>query len=827
MISAKRRRPVSGRKLRACLDSVFKPGRYIGAEINTIRKDPSGKVLFGLVYPDLYDLGMANLSLMILYDLLNRLDFVSAERAFLPDLDMQKEMKKRGLTLWSLENRLPLGAFDFIGFTIQSELCATNILQTLHLAGLNPLKRLRKTSDPIVIAGGPTLSNPEPYSDFIDLFLIGDAETVLPEVMRRYKEARNRREFFDKIREMDGIYIPSDWRKTCVVRKGVKKISGIVNIRRPGAGAVKTSLVQDLDSAVFPTRQIVPLLNIPQNRAVLEVSRGCLNNCRFCQAGYFYRPLRERSLETLERLAVDLVKNTGHSTISMLSLSISNYSNLTALIADLSEKFREQKVTLSLPSLRIDAFGIETLGQYKDVKKTGLTFALESMSPAVRRFLNKDLDMDAFRAIVKAAVENRWKNVKIYLMWGFPVEGEVEENIRGMLDFADFIRSLGRNTHITFHVTPFIPKPATPLQWLEQARLEKLEQDLLLFKKNVRRKNVDLKWHDLRMARFEAVLTKADRDMGKVILAAWRSGAMFDAWDDRFKFDIWEPLLREYEAGHRWEVEDILPWSHIDFGYRKDFFRCEYERSIKGLSTDSCREGDCYDCGVCTGRGAKNVVHEKKAPSGSLPGDSPKKYTDQDPFYVVELKFLKKGLMKFISHLDLIHLFEKALNVSGLNIRTSFGFSPHKKMSFPFPLALGIESVEEILVVELREKTDLTAAAARMNAFLPADLAVTAANFVENRKYLLAAAYSEYEAEISFVKPWEAAGIRSNRYVAGFSRKKRGWLLRLAIDKNLYKVFEENGIKRNRIRNVVKTKIIFSEPEPAGTPPAPGAEEHP
>jgi radical SAM family uncharacterized protein len=799
-------------RLLACLERVFKPARYIGGEVNLVRKDPAGKVLFGLVYPDLYDLGMANLSLKILYEILNRLDFVAAERAFLPDLDMQKEMRRRRVPLWSLENRLLLGSFDFLGFTIQTELCATNILQTLSLAGLDPLGRNRGPRDPIVVGGGPTLSNPEPYADFFDLFVIGDAETVLPGMMALYRKARTRAEFFDTIRGLAGVYIPGDWAKTVQVREGLRKIVSIRNTVRPDVRSVATSLVQDLDAAVFPVRQVVPLLNIPQDRAVLEVSRGCLNNCRFCQAGYFYRPLRERSPETLERLAAELIRATGHSTISMLSLSISNYSNLTELIVTLNRRLRKDKVTLSLPSLRIDAFVMDTLGQYKDVKKTGLTFALESMSPRVRRFLNKDLDMDNFREIVKKAVERKWKSVKIYLMWGFPVEGEVEENIRGMLEFADFIRTLGRPVNVSFHLTPFIPKPGTPLQWLTQVPLAKLKEDLALMKREVRRKNVSLKWHDLRMAWFEAVVTKADRDMGAVIHEAWKKGAMFDAWDEKFRFDLWKPLLEKYERTHRLEEKDMLPWDHIDFGYRKGFFLSEFGRSQKGEVTPDCRDDGCYACGVCTERKNSNVIHAKRPPAADTREEPAAKHTDQDPFFFLELTFVKQGLLRYISHLDLIHLFEKVLNVSGLDLRMSFGFSPHRKMSFPFPLALGIESTGEILVVEIWEKIDPREAVDRMNSFLPPELAIINARIVENRRYLASVAGFTYRIRFSWLMPWQAAAVRRNRFVSGFGRDGKDWILTLATEKNVMKTFLECGIARGTVRRIVKTGIVFADP---------------
>jgi radical SAM family uncharacterized protein len=786
--------------LEKMLKSVNKPGRYIGNEINMIRKDPQARnrTFFALVYPDLYDLGMANLSLKILYEILNRIEDVAAERAFLPDADMEREMRKRSIPLFTLENRVFLKDCAFIGFTIQSELTATNILHTLHLSGIPLLARHRKEHDPIVVGGGPALFNPEPYADFFDFFLLGDAEEVLPEVVAKRKDYPLKQAYLRAISSFPGIYVPAHWGAASGERKRF--------LLDQSRDAVQPATVKDLNRIPFPVKQTVPLINIPQNRAILEVARGCLNNCRFCQAGYFYRPLRERSPENVIDTAVAIIKSTGYQQMSLLSLSISNYDRLFEMLPKLNKALKQEKVNISLPSLRIDAFDPEILSSFKDIKKTGLTFALESMSPSVRAFLNKELDYPAFLEIIRKVVERKWRSMKIYLMYGFPFEHELEETIRGMNEFSSYVRELNPRVDITFHLTPFIPKPGTPLQWVKPIAPEKAKEFLGTIKRSVRFKNVSIKWHSIEMAHLETVMTRADRDFSSVLLIAWKQGARFDSWDDKFRYDIWKPLLESYAGRHPLNEDAVLPWDHIDFGFKKGFFKREYEKALSSIPTESCKDKGCYGCAVCGNRKAQNIIHRKQeAPEKPSP-ESSAAPDHALPFHVLEIFFTKLGLVKYLSHLDVIHIMEKALNISGLEIRRSFGFNPHKKVSFQAPLSLGFESECEVMAVQVMEIPDLENLKRRFNAWLPEGLKVISIVADPPRKMSQEFNKAEYEITLPFPHNLRMFFGPKPEAICSLRRLSLGRFLVVSeVTKNPVKAY---GIPVDRISRVVKKRYL-------------------
>jgi radical SAM family uncharacterized protein len=773
------------------LDGVMRPGRYAGGEINSIIKpiDPRPESLWCLVYPDLYEMGMANLSLRILYEVLNRIPGTAAERSFLPDLDLQKILLKRRVPVWSLENRLPMRSFDFIGFTLQAELTATNVLQFLTLGRMHPLRERRRASDPIIVGGGPVLANPEPYADFFDMFVIGDAEDVLPDLVERWKRrpaGLSKHAFLESLRGLDGIYVP-----------GKKKPE-----------RVRPSFVKDLDAVPFPVRQVVPLVQIPQDRASVELARGCLNNCRFCQAGYFYRPLRERSPEKIRELVNGIISSTGHTSISLLSLSTSNYSCLEPLMADLRADLAGRGVTLSLPSLRIDAFGLGLLENTGGAKRSGLTFALESLSPAVRRFLNKDIDMTGFRTILETAIRKKWKTVKIYLMFGFPVGNEVEENITGIRELADFVKTVDSAAGLTFHLMPFIPKPLTPFQWMDQESPQTLREKLDQMKRGVQRKNVTIKWHDIDMASVEAVLTRSGREGGKLIWKAWKAGALMDAWDDRFNRGLWNRLLDAHGRRRNLAPGSALPWDFLDFGYDREWMKAEYEKALRGESSDPCWTAkDCTDCGAC-GDGRRNIIR-KPTDTAEHPQPAPVEPKKPDSPYVhIELHFCKTGRARWLSHLDLVGIFEKAFNASGLSVRTSFGFSPHRRMIFGPPISLGIESEDEVLFTEFWDQPDPADVMVRLNAYLPEGLKVFKAGYIEHRKKVPA------PAESVFVVRFKTSGpVRklAQLKLASPGPSPRTSVTALPAGKNIYKELEKAGIKKSAILSVLKKPALSQQ----------------
>lgn len=760
------------------LQGIFKPARYIGKEIHTITKDPLDLKLrrMALVYPDLYDLGMANLSLKILYHMINSRPLWAAERSFLPDLDMIKNLKKKKSPLFSLENRIPLNRFDLVGITIQTELTLSNIPELLSLSRIPILAKKRKKNHPLVIGGGPCLSNPEPFADFFDLFLLGDAEAALPELLDLYEKTSQRKKFLLRASSIKGIYVPF---------QGKKK--------------VQPALIPDLEETDFPVQQIVPLMNIPQNRAVVEVARGCGNNCRFCQAGYFYRPVRERSPECLLKLTEQIIRSTGQTQISLLSLSISNYRNLGFVLKKLNKTLYDYHTSLSLPSIRIDAFGLDILSQYEGKKKTGLTFALESLSPSIRKFLNKEVNDNNFLTILETALNKGWKKVKLYLMYGFPYEYETKENIQGLLSLAGRIRNISRRTDITVHLSPFVPKAGTPFQWMKQKSTKELEKLLQQYKQGLRIRNLKLKWHNLNMSRLEAVISQADRDFSRTVLKAWKQGAGFDSWDDRFKKNIWFPLLDQYEKKRK--NGKNLPWAHLDWGFDPDYMKKEYERAKQELASPVCADENCRFCGLCSSRKISPVRHKKKE---DQPIQEKMEVRPQEKIYHVKVVYSKKGMLRYVSHLDLVNLFDRVFNACQIPIRYSSGFSPHKKISFYFPLPLGIESLHETLIYQTFETGDLDKHAHAMNAFLPDGLDIESLTVVEDKKSTSHIPGLEYKIRMKKFPVPLLKKLKELREVHEFELKEKSLYLKVLPETNPYKIMEKAGFNKDLIVSVLR-----------------------
>jgi len=585
------------------LPKVAKPARYTGHEWNSVVKDWNQvEVRVALAYPDIYEVGMSNLGLMILYDILNREEGVLAERVYAPWIDMEQAMRRAGIPLYSLESRRPLADFDIIGFSLQYELNYTNVLNMLHLAGLSPLAAERGETDPLIIGGGSCAYNAEPLADFFDLFVIGEGEEVLLELVRAYREFRGTRE--DLLREaakIEGIYVPSLY-DVCYHDDGT--VAAVEPLIAEARGRVRKRVVETLPPA--PTKLIVPYVQVIHDRAMIEIQRGCTQGCRFCQAGFIYRPLRERPLEEVLQTVADIVNETGYEEVALVSLSSSDHSQIEPLVRQLTTRYQHPPLAVSLPSLRIDSFSVELAEMFQGRRKTGLTFAPEAGSQRLRDVINKNVTEEDLLRTAEAAYASGWRRIKLYFMVGLPTE--TLEDVVAIADLVKKVRAIGRRhqrkrTQVNVSLGTFVPKPFTPFQWLPLAGEENLQEKQKLLRRGLRGPGIGFSWQNPRTTLLEAALSRGDRRLGQVIHRAWQSGARFDAWDELFDEGLWWRAFTEagldpnFYARRERALNEVLPWDHIDVGVRKEFLIEEYQRSLRGETTVDCREG-CVDCGV-------------------------------------------------------------------------------------------------------------------------------------------------------------------------------------------------------------------------------------
>lgn len=566
---------IEQKKIEEMLEKVRKPARYIGNEWNCIKKDlKKARLKFALVFPDLYEVGMSHLGFKILYHLLNNEDYIACERVFCPDADLEALLKNYNLPIFSLESKEPLSDFDVIGFSLAHELNYTNALNILRLADI-PLKRTdRKENLPLVIAGGPCVFNPEPMSDFIDIFVIGEAEEAILEVTGAVDDFKkssgprfNKDELIKNLSRIEGVYAPALYEAGYDSGGALKALCPLYGTVRP---VVKKRRVEDLERSFYPAKQIVPYINIVHDRISIEIMRGCPNLCGFCQARVLYHHKRERPLEKILELAEKAVSETGYEEVSLLSLSSGDHSQIEEIIKALVEKFNDRKISVSLPSLRIDKALERLPSVLSRIKKSGLTFAPEAGSARLRAVINKNIDIDLLCSAVKAASGSGWKRVKLYFMIGLPTE--TYKDIDEIADIIYAVLNVDKAMQVSVSVTPFIPKPHTPFQWEAMEHEEELRAKFLYLKGRIKNKRANLKFHDARMSTLEGVLSRGDRRLGKVILRAFEDGCRFDGWQGRLDFDAWTQAFKKecVEPGfyiyRKKNLQERLPWSHIDCG---------------------------------------------------------------------------------------------------------------------------------------------------------------------------------------------------------------------------------------------------------------------
>ncbi|SDZ34263.1 radical SAM family uncharacterized protein [Proteiniborus ethanoligenes] len=604
----------NNQQLENILVKVEKPARYIGNELNIIKKNVTEEtVRFAFAFPDVYEVGMSHLGLHIMYNLLNNKEDIYCERVFAPWLDMEEEMRKNNILLYGLETKDPIKNFDFVGFTLQYEMSYTNIINMVDLAGIPIMSADRGKEHPFVIAGGPCAYNPEPLVGIIDFFVIGEGEEVTLEIIQLYKKWRqsggDRKDYLEMISNIEGIYVP-DFYNADYNEDGTIKAFFPIDDKYPSK--IKKRIIKNLDEGFFPDKIIVPFIETVHDRVMLEIFRGCTRGCRFCQAGMIYRPVRERSVDVLVEYAKKLIESTGHEEISLSSLSTSDYSKIYKLVEILIKEYKDKKIGLSLPSLRLDSFPLEVIEEIQKVRKTGLTFAPEAGTQRLRDVINKGITEEDLFKSTEEAFNSGWSTVKLYFMLGLPTE--TLDDVLGIKNLAYDVKDIffqrpkelrKGNLKITVSTACFVPKPFTPFQWYPQDSIEAFNEKIVLLKKNIKDNKITYNHHDSRLSYLEAVLARGDRRLSKVLVKAWEKGCKFDGWGDKFDFEKWMVAFEEagidpdFYATRERSYDEILPWDFIDIGVTKKYFINENEKAKKGILTQDCRNG-CTGCGINT-----------------------------------------------------------------------------------------------------------------------------------------------------------------------------------------------------------------------------------
>ena len=758
------------------LSRIQRPSRYIDSELNVIRKEASLRV--ALAFPDVYDVGMSHLGLKVLYHIVNSLPFASAERAMHPWLDMEEAMRGSGEPLRSLESGTPLSGFDVVGFSLQYELAYPSMLNMLDLGGIPIRSGQRDEGHPIVIAGGPCTVNPMPIAPFIDAALVGDGEDALPEmleVINGFRGTRDRGSLLKALSAIEGVYVPS---------------------LHTEPRSVQRRIVSSLEDAPYPTSPVVPYMQVVHDRIAIEVSRGCTMGCRFCQAGLMYRPLRERSPEKIMELVERAIASTGYEEVAFTSLSAGDYSCLHELIHNFNSRFSDRRISVSLPSLRVAAVNRDILREIRSVRKTGFTIAPEAATDRLRAAINKDFTGEDFERAVETLFSEGWLNLKLYYMIGLPTE--TDEDIEAIPSMVQRAFSLakkvsGRGVNINVSVSPFVPKAHTPFQREGFKGVEYINEKLFWLKRNI--KKAVFKSHDERNSLLEAALARSGPEGADLVEAAWRQGARLDAWSEAFDMKRWQRAMDETGidaaelAARSYDEKDGLPWEVVDTGISRKYLEREYRRSLEARVTKDCSAGNCADCGLGCGPGESKVPggRAQVAPLAHRPPLAVRKHIR------VRARFEKTGVLRYLSHRELITAITRALMRAGLELSYSQGFHPQPKVALGPPLSVGVEGTGEYFDMEILPLRALSELAGDINSVLPAGLRVLEIKAIDMKAPSLQAFIRRYVYEVRGAgMPEASAFLASKQHI--IDRKGKPLDIRPMLE-SLEKLAGDGGVR--------------------------------
>ncbi len=702
------------------------PSRYLGGETHAIAKNPADvEVSIALAFPDVYEIGMSHVGLKILYHILNSLSWLSAERVFAPWVDLEQELKGRALPLTSLESERPLSEFDLIGFSLQHDLCYTNILSMLDLAGITFLSEHRGLSEPLIIAGGPACFNPEPVAALFDAIVVGDGEEAAVHIcnaVREWKRAggKGKLELLEELATIRGVYIPSFFS----VRYNARGIVERIEPSRPGYNGVEKAVVPDLNSCPFPSRQIVPLAEAVHDRFTIEIARGCSRGCRFCQAGMIYRPVRERNPQEIVGIAESGLQETGFEDLSLLSLSSGDYSCVLPLVRELMARVANHHVAVSFSSLRADGNISLLMEEIKKVRKTSFTIAPEAGSQRIRDAINKGLTEEQILHTAREIYEGGWDLIKLYFMVGLPMEQK--NDIDAIVELSKKIARLAprsrRHNVLNVSVATFVPKSHTPFQWLPQLELEEGKRRINFIRDGLHGKRVKVKWNKPEASWLEGIFSRGDRRLTGVLIEAWKNGARFDSWSEQLNLDVWRNAFERHRLDpdfyllRQRDEEEVLPWEHISPGISKEFLLDEWRRAMRGEATLDCRE-QCSNCGVCKGLSVSPVLFDKGTPLGTTAFLPRQRMGGRIRRFRIHFTKLERG--RFLSHLELVRLFIRAFRRAGVGLVYSNGYHPMPKASFATALPVGVESLAEVVDLSLYDNGNISQAIELVNRELP------------------------------------------------------------------------------------------------------------